>query len=232
MINCIAIDDEPLALELIRKYASETPILRLAETFTDAIAAKGYLRVYPIDLIFLDIQMPDINGIQFFESMKTKPLVVFTTAYSEYAAKGFDLEAVDYLIKPIKFERFVQAILRAEKIMEKTHISSSDEEDYFFLRSDHHSVRINFSDIIYIEGLNDYVKIFLRNNPKPIISLINLKGILERLPREKFMRVHRSYIIPVNLIISVHNQRISLGSATIPIGKTYLKTIHNWLTQH
>ena len=119
MIHCIAIDDEPLALEVIRKYASQTPITRLLATFTDAIQARAYVRIHPLDMIFLDIQMPDINGIQFFESLTIKPLIIFTTAYSEYAVRGFDLEAVDYLLKPIRFERFLQAVERANRVLEK-----------------------------------------------------------------------------------------------------------------
>jgi two-component system, LytTR family, response regulator len=232
MIHCIAIDDEPLALEVIRKYASETPKLRIMETFTDAIQARVYLKVHQVDMIFLDIQMPDISGIQLFESLTIKPLVIFTTAFSEYAVKGFDLEAVDYLLKPIRFERFIKAVERAERVLEKPLPELSQEGDFIFVKSEYQSLRVSCRDVRYIEGLDDYVRIHLMNNPKPLLSLISLKNILEKLPPGQFMRVHRSFIVPIRLIQSVHNRMISLGNINIPVGETYFRMVQDWMAHH
>lgn len=232
MIQCVAIDDEPLALEVIRKYTSETTKVRLVATFTDAIQARIYLKVHPVDLIFLDIHMPDINGIQFFESLKVKPLIIFTTAFSEYAVKGFDLDAVDYLLKPISFERFVHAVERVERTFEKSRSAISHESDFIFVKSEYQSIRIPLQDIRYIEGLDDYVKIHLQSSHRPVLTLISLKSILEKLPGDRFMRVHRSFIVPVRLIQSIHNRKISLGNIEIPVGETYFKIIQNWIANH
>jgi len=220
MIECIAIDDEHLALEVIKKYAVDTPLLRLVQTFTDVFQANSYLKFRSVDLIFLDIHMPDINGIQFFESLKVKPLVIFTTAFSEYAVKGFDLEAVDYLVKPIRFERFLQAVNRVQKVMENR-VAEIPGKDFIIVKSEYQSVRISCDDISFIEGLDDYVKIHLQNNPKPLLSLMSLKAILNKLPHGQFMRVHRSFIVPIRLIQSIRNRQISLGEVQLPVGETY-----------
>jgi two-component system, LytTR family, response regulator len=232
MIQCLAIDDEPLALQVIKKYIAATPVLHLRETFTDAINAREFLKTHPADLIFLDIQMPDISGIQFFESLSVKPLVIFTTAYSEFAAKGFDLEAVDYLVKPIKFDRFIQAVGRAIKMLDQNIPVKSGGSDFFFVKSDYQSVRIDFDDILYIEGLDDYVKIHLRTNPKPILTLMSRKSLMKKLPMDQFMRVHRSFIVPIRLILSIHNRHISLGNIEIPVGDTYVRFVQDWLNRH
>ena len=233
MIKSIAIDDEPLALQVILRYATDVPSIKLMMGFTDAISAKSYISTHEVDLIFLDIQMPDISGIQLFESILNKPLVIFTTAFSEYAVKGFDLEAVDYLIKPIKFERFVQSIQRAKKIIDQNTIREfTGTQDYFFVKSEYHSVKIAFDDILYIEGLDDYVKIHLVNSSKPVLSLISRKSLMEKLPQEKFIRIHRSYIVPVRRIKFIHNRQVSLGSVKIPIGDTYISAVGAWLKEH
>ena len=177
--------------------------------------------------------MPDISGIQLFESIGSRPLVIFTTAFSEYAVKGFELDAVDYLIKPIKFERFVQSVERAKKIIDQKTVSENiGVSDFFFVKSEYQSIKIAFDDILYIEGLDDYVKIHLYNSSKPILSLISRKSMMDKLPSEKFMRVHRSYIVPVQRIKSIHNRQVSLGSIKIPVGDTYLNSVRNWLREH
>lgn len=232
MIKCIAVDDEHLALEVIRKYCSEIPKLTLLQTFTDALQARIYLKVQPVDLIFLDIHMPDINGIQFFESLQAKPFVIFTTAYTQYAVKGFDLEAVDYLVKPIRFDRFLQAVNRAEKRIESPEIVENVEDEFIIVKSEYQSIKIACKDIHYIEGLDDYIKIHLQNNPKPVLSLMSLKGVLEKLPQNHFMRVHRSFIVPIRLIQSIRNRQISLGAIQVPVGETYFKAVHDWLANH
>jgi DNA-binding LytR/AlgR family response regulator len=233
LIKSIAIDDEPLALQVIFRYAIDVPSIKVMMGFTDAINAKTFISTHEVDLIFLDIQMPDISGIQLFESICNKPLVIFTTAFSEYAVKGFDLEAVDYLIKPIKFERFVQGVERAKKIFDqKTIRENTGTQDFFFVKSEYHFVKIAFDDILYIEGLDDYVKIHLCNSSKPILSLISRKSLMEKLPQEKFIRVHRSYIVPVRMIKFIHNRQVSLGSVKIPVGDTYISTVGAWLREH
>jgi two-component system LytT family response regulator len=232
MIHCIAIDDEPLALTVLLKYISETPALKLLGTYTDAILAREFLRFHRVDLLFLDIQMPDISGIQFFESLKEKPCVIFTTAFSEFAVKGFDLEAIDYLVKPISFDRFMIAVERAQKRLQPALQPALQADEFIIVKSEYKSVKIACKDIHYIEGLDDYVKIHLRNTARPVLSLISLKAILEKLPRGWFMRVHRSYIVPVNLIRSIHNRHVSLGLIDLPIGDTYIKAVQEWLVSH
>ena len=232
MIKCIAIDDEPLALGVIKKYSSETPLIELVDTFTDALQASFYLKVQPVDLLFLDIHMPDINGIRFFESLKIKPLVIFTTAFSEFAVKGFELNAIDYLVKPIKFDRFIQAVKKAEKSLSLRPMITKVEDQYIFVKSGYQLIKIAINDIIYIEGLDDYVKMHLHSNSKPILSLMSLKSILEKLPRDRFMRVHRSFIVPLRKISSVRNKTIFLDQVPIPLGDTYLAVVQEWLSKH
>ncbi|TSA24784.1 MAG: DNA-binding response regulator [Bacteroidetes bacterium] len=229
MIHCIAIDDEPLALEVIRKYASEIPFLHLAETFTDAIRALSYLKRHPVDLLFLDIRMPDINGIRFFESLAKKSLVIFTTAFSEFAVKGFEVEAVDYLVKPIKFDRFATAVARAQKRLEGIFQETSPGDAFIFVKSEYRSVKITLNDIWFIEGFDDYIKIHLLKDPSPVLTLISLKAILKRLPAGDFIRVHRSFIVPVKHILSIHNRQVDLDNVKIPLGDTYMKRVLDWM---
>jgi two-component system, LytTR family, response regulator len=231
MMTCIAIDDEPLALEIIRKYVSETPHVQLITTFTDAIQALTFLKIQSVDLLILDIQMPDISGIQFLQSLKERPMVIFTTAYAEYAVKGFELEAVDYLVKPIKFERFLNALEKAQKMKDMhTALSANPEDGFLFVKSGYGTVRINFGEIMYIEGLDDYIKIHFLDARRSILTLMSLKSILEKLPEGLFMRVHRSFIVPLKNVRSVRRKCIFLGNIKIPIGDTYAEAVHSWLS--
>ncbi|MCX6280761.1 MAG: LytTR family DNA-binding domain-containing protein [Bacteroidetes bacterium] len=230
MIPCIAIDDEPLALEVIKKYAFDTPAISLLATFTDAIQAASWLKFNHADLIFLDIQMPDINGIRFYENLKEKPLVIFTTAFQEYAVTGFDLEALDYLVKPIKYDRFIKAVEKAQKTLEKIKSGNEEKGEFIFVKSEYQNIRIPINEIRYIEGLDDYIKIHLEHSPKPLLSLMSLKSFLEKLPTGQFMRVHRSFIVPVKNIRSIHNRFIWLGETKIPVGETYHDAVQEWLS--
>ncbi|MCK9203416.1 MAG: response regulator transcription factor [Bacteroidales bacterium] len=230
MMRCIAIDDEPLALEVIRKYCSETPLVKLENTFTDAIQALAWLKMKKVDLIFLDIHMPDISGIQFITSLKNPPLVIFTTAFPQYAVKGFDLEAVDYLVKPIKSERFLKAVIKAQKILERDQPASIPGEGYTFVKSGYQTIKICFNDIRMIEGQDDYIKIHLHSESSPLLSLMSLKSILEKLPGDKFMRVHRSYIVPLKDIHCIRNKYIYLKDDKVPVGDTYHDAIQQWLS--
>ncbi len=176
--------------------------------------------------------MPDISGIQFLQSLKQCPMVIFTTAYAEYAVKGFELEAVDYLVKPIKFDRFVQALEKAMKLMAMRNAAMVlPEEDYFFLKSGYETVRVNFSEIRYIEGLDDYIKIHFNDERRPLLSLMSLKSVLEKLPEGRFLRVHRSFIVSLKNVRSVRNKFIFLDGVKIPVGETYAEAVHAWLTK-
>jgi DNA-binding LytR/AlgR family response regulator len=230
MMKCIAVDDEPLALEVIRKYTADTPLLQLLETFTDAIQALSFLKTRTVDLIILDIHMPDISGIQLIQSLKDPPMVIFTTAYSEYAVKGFELQAVDYLVKPVRFERFMKAVEKAARIKELMHnVKPAPEEDCIFVKSGYGQVRVNLSDIRYIEGLDDYLKIHRAGDAAPVLSQTSLKSILEKLPADRFMRVHRSFIVSLKHIRYVRKKTIRLEGVDLPVGDTYAGDVINWL---
>ena len=231
-MTCIAIDDEPLALEVIKKYVSDTPLVRLTDTFTDAIQALTFLKTHTVDLILLDIHMPDISGLQFLQSLQQRPMVIFTTAYAEYAVKGFELEAVDYLVKPIKFERFVKALEKARKLMAMhTAMDVSPEDGFLVVKSGYSLARINFSNIRYIEGLDDYIRIHFLDEQNPILSLMSLKSVMEKLPEGRFMRVHRSFIVSLKNVKSVRKKYIFLENVKIPIGDTYHEAVHSWLSE-
>lgn len=228
-MNCLAVDDEPLALDLVENFIKRVPFLNLIATCTNAIQAIEVLNNQNIDLLFLDIQMPDVTGIQFVNSLKTKPLVIFTTAYSHYAVEGFELDAVDYLLKPYAFERFLKAVNKANELYSMKTKSGSDDHEktqnpdyesgYFFVKADYQSVKIDFKDILFIEGLKDYVKIYTHHDK--ILTLSSLKGILKKLPHDKFIRIHRSFIVSIPKIKSVQRQRIIIDDEYIPIGDNY-----------
>jgi DNA-binding LytR/AlgR family response regulator len=220
MINCIAIDDEPPALELLKKYCSQIDYLDLKKTFTRTSEAAQYLGNFPVDLLFLDIEMPDISGLDFYKSLKESKLVVFTTAFSEYAVEGFTLSAVDYLLKPIKFSRFEQAVVKTREYLEYLTHSNRENDNYLFVRSEYKLYKIPLSEIRYIEGLDNYIRIFTDTN-KSIISHMSLKAVCERLPNNMFLRVHRSYIVNTKNNISYSNKLINIGDKQIPVGISY-----------
>jgi DNA-binding LytR/AlgR family response regulator len=219
MITCIAIDDEPLALDLLASYIFRVPDLQLKGTYTDQYKAADFLKDKPVDLLFLDIEMPDMSGIQFYKSLNKPPMVIFTTAYSQYAVDGFNLEAIDYLLKPIEFERFQRAVDKAKEYQQFLALAQNESHDYLFVKSDYQLVKINFSDIDYIEGLDDYVKIY--GGGKAGLSLMSMKSILQKLPFKQFVRVHRSYIVSLAKIESIQRNRIKIGSKLIPISDNY-----------
>lgn len=220
MISCIALDDEPLALDLLQNFAAKIPGIDLQKTFTDPEAAAKYLRKFPVDLLFLDIQMPDISGIDFYKSISQQVMVIFTTAHSEYAVEGFNLSAVDYLLKPYEFSRFEQAVQRAQEFYAFTHQKSSENNNFIYVRADYSLIKIDCNEIEYIEGLDDYIKIFLTGK-KPVLTLMSLKAILEKLPTANFVRVHRSFIVPISKIQHIRNKKIQLSTAEVPIGASH-----------
>lgn len=222
MINCIVIDDEALAIDLLKGYISRVPFLALVGEFTRATDSIELIKSGKVDLIFLDIQMPDITGIQFLKTLGTEPMIIFSTAYSNYALEGFNLKILDYLLKPFHFDRFIQAVSKAQELhslKSKTLVPANDN-DYIFVNSEHTLVRINFSDISYIEGLKDYVKIYTINKAKPVITRVSLKLLEDKLPTFAFFRIHKSFIVCIKKIDLVHNNTIRIGEKIIPIGET------------
>lgn len=229
-MNCIAIDDEPLALNLIEDFVKKIPFLNFIKSCKNAFEAIDILQKEKIDLVFLDINMPEISGIDMMKSVEVKPLVIFTTAYSEYAVQGFELNAVDYLVKPFLFERFFKAVNKAYELynLKNNPIKHSKEEkpvdDFIFVKADYSSVKIYLKDILYIEGLKDYVKIFEKD--KKTLTLITMKKIEEKLPSSHFIRVHRSFIVAIDKIESIQRNRIIINGKWIPIGNSYKKDFY------
>jgi len=218
MIKAIAIDDEPLALKILAHHCEKIEEITLEKTFTNLSEAKTYLNENQIDLLFLDIEMPQQNGIDFYKSLEKKIMVVFTTAYDQYALEGFNVSAIDYIMKPISFDRFKEAIEKVIKI--KKLIKNKEEDPYIMIRADYKLNKIYLKDIKYIEGLDDYIQIYIDDQPK-IVARMSMKAILENLPAKDFIRVHRSFIIPVKRIKNIQNKQIEIDSVIIPIGETY-----------
>jgi DNA-binding LytR/AlgR family response regulator len=220
MLTCIAIDDEPLALEVLKKYIAKIYFLDLKGTFTDPFEAQKIMDASPVDILFLDIQMPDINGIEFSRIINKKnTAVVFTTAYSEYAVEGFNVDAIDYLLKPIEYDRFLKAVYKAKEYVD--YLTSQELQDgYIFVKSDYQMVKVQLKEVIYIEGLDDYIKIYLQGG-KSILTLMTLKMIAQKLPPREFIRAHRSYIVPISKIEHISKSKIRIGDKEIPIGVSY-----------
>ena len=225
-MKCLIIDDEPLAVELLEDFVSKVPALTLAASCSNAIEASTILQTNKVDLIFSDIEMPDFSGIEFIKSLDVKPLFIFTTAYSHYAVEGFNLNAVDYLVKPIPFHRFLKAVNRAQELflLKKEEIKPKKQivnsTNFIFVKSDYENIKLNFEDIKYFEGLKDYIKIFSTSH-KPILTLSNFRKIEEKLPNNEFIRVHRSYIVSLKYINSIQRNRILIDGIRIPIGQNY-----------
>ena len=234
MIRCLAIDDEPLALQQLVAYINKVPFLELAAQCQSALEARQFLESDTVDAIFCDINMPDLNGMDFVKSLVSPPLIVFTTAYSEYAVEGFKVNAVDYLLKPFGLQDFQRAANRVlERWKMKTPSSymplSSPEDDALYLKSDYRVVKVSIADIRYIEGMSEYLKVWVEGEPKPIITLLSMKKLEERLP-DTFMRVHRSYIVNLHKIQEVNKNRIILDSKTnLPVGDLYKEAFQNYL---
>ncbi len=228
-IRCVAIDDEPLALELIREYTMRYPVLKLVQTFDDAVAGAEFLRQTQIDLLFMDINMPDISGIDLVKSLKEKPMIIFTTAYKKFAMDGFDLDALDYLLKPIQFGRFARAVDKAVEYYQYKKFPGKESQENLFIRSEYRMVKVELLDIEYIESLEDYIKIHL-SDQRFILTLMTLKSMLEKLPPERFKRIHRSYIVPLAKVKSIVNRKLQLTSSReLPISDSYIHFVNEWM---
>lgn len=218
MIRCLAVDDEPLALDLLVDFIVKVPTLKLISKCDNAIEAMGLLKKTKIDLLFLDIHMPDVNGFQLLKAIEQNPKIIFTTAYSEYGVKGFELDAVDYLLKPFSFERFKKAADKAKKQLESESILEKSD-NVLFIKSGYETIKISIPDILFIEALNDYVQIFTKE--KKYLSLVSMKTILDLLPIGEFARVHRSFIIPLKKITRYSSKSVFLTDIKIPIGDSF-----------
>lgn len=237
-IKCIAIDDEPFALGIIEEYIKKVPFLELLQSFDNAIESIDYIKNNEVDLLFLDIQMEELTGIQLLQVLNPKPLVIFTTAYDSYALKGYELDVMDYLLKPISIERFMKAVdkvydfvkLKKQKATNPQIIVQSNENkssQYFFVKTEHRLEKIEFDDIYCIEGQGDYLKIITKH--KNIMTLQNFKNMEASLPSDNFIRVHKSYMIALNKIESIERNRVKIGEHLIPISDTYKKTFYDTL---
>ena len=235
MIRVVAIDDEPLALKLVRGYVEKTPFLELAGAFDNPVEAVSFIGSSDVDLVLLDVQMPDLTGTELARVISGGPKVIFTTAYEKYALEGFRLDAVDYLLKPFSYAEFLKAVQKAEKLLELERKELPELEvknDFLFIKSDYKIRRINFSEIHYIEGLKDYVKIFLIGEKKPVLSLSTLKALEARLPEDRFMRVHRSYIVNLETVRVIERNRIVYGEVRIPVTDQYKENFQKFLDRN
>ncbi len=217
MIKALAIDDEPLALNVIEAFCTQLDYIDLQKTFTKPNEALKHLNKYPVDLLFLDIHMPSLTGIDFYKNIEQNTLVIFCTAHGQYAVEGFNLNALDYLLKPFTFERFKQATDKARDYFAS---SNNQKAQHIFVRADYRLQKIMLDDIMCIEALDDYLKIYI-NNQKTIVARMTMKAMLEKLPSTEFMRVHRSFIVPIKKVESLRNKMLQLGDKKIPVGNSY-----------
>lgn len=235
MMTIVAVDDEPLALQLITRYIEETPKLSLLGKFRNPIEAAAFLKENNVDIVMLDIQMPDLNGIELTRQLAGGPKVIFTTAYKKYAIEGFKLEVVDYLVKPFSYQEFIKAIQRAEKLIgleKKSFENIESGNEFLYLKSNYKIKRIKFDDIQYIEGFNDYVRIHVSSSAEPVQSQITLKALEGKLPAGKFMRIHRSFIVNLQMVDTVDRGRIVFGKVYIPVGDQYKDKFEDYLRKN
>jgi two-component system, LytTR family, response regulator len=229
MLRCIAVDDEPLALGLLTEYIRKVSFLDLVATCGDAFEAARVLEEKEVDLIFIDIQMPGLTGLQFIQSLTRRPMVILVTAYKKFAPEGFDLDVVDYLIKPVGLDRFMKACNKAQELYQlrsKT-VPGAAAADFFFVNVDYSLVKVLFNDIVWIEGAGDYVKMHLKSSPRPLLVRISAKTLETELPGDKFIRIHKSYIVAVASITAVRKNSIFIGDLELPVGETYREAIRH-----
>ena len=240
IIKCAIVDDEPLAVELLASYVNKTPFLELCGKYSNATDALHGISEHPIDLLFLDIQMPELNGLELSRMVPENTRIVFTTAFNQYAVDGFRVNALDYLLKPISYADFIEASNKAMQwfqLMQSSEQSptaskASEEPSSIFVKSEYKLLQINLDDIRYIEGLKDYVKIHTEQSPHPILSLMNMKAIEQMLPSSRFIRVHRSFIVQKSKIREIERNRIVFGDVYIPIGDSYKQAFQDFINSN
>ena len=235
MIRCIAIDDEPLALKQIADYISKTPFLELAGLCESALQALELLDKTPVDLMFVDVNMPDLSGMDFVKTLENPPFIVFVTAYSEYALEGFRVDAIDYLLKPISYSDFLKSANKVKAwfdAMQQKPAEVMSNKDFLFIKSEYKILRINFDDINYIEAMSEYIRIHLVNS-KPVMTQLSMKSIEDQLPEDRFMRVHRSFIINLSKISVIERNRIIFdGTVYIPVSDQYKSKFQNYIEKN
>ena len=240
-LRCAIVDDEPLALGLLESYVKKTPLLELNGAYSSAIQAMKNLPENPVNLIFLDIQMPELNGLEFSRMIPQDTRIIFTTAFEQYALDGYKVNALDYLLKPVSYSDFMQAVNKAVKWFElqqkaeensNNFIQASSESNYIYIKSDYKLFQINLDKILYIEGLKDYIKIHLEDEPRPILSLVSMRAMEEKLPSSRFLRVHRSFIVQKQKIKVIDKGRIVFGKEYIPISDSYKQELQNYVNEH
>ena len=233
MLKCIAIDDEELALELLEDNISKVPYLQLVAKTDDPLEAIHLIEQQPVDLVFLDIQMPGLTGLQLINSLPNKPMFILVTAYEKYALEGFNLNVVDYLVKPVSLDRFIQACNKARELhqlkIKAATTTKEKEPDYFFINVDYSHLKVVFADITWVEGFKDYIKIHLKSSSNPVVARISMKSIEDQLPSSTFIRIQKSYIVSKNYITAVRKNSIFLGVTELPIGENYKDAVINLL---
>lgn len=236
MIKCIAIDDEPLALKQLENYIKKTPFLQLSAACHSAAAASEILKNESVDVIFTDINMPDVSGLDFVKSLSNPPLVVFSTAYAEYAVEGFKIDAIDFLLKPYGYDDFMKAAMKVRQYLEWKNSSANaetvqnEERDFMFIRADNKSVKVFYDNILYIEAMSEYIRIHFKNGDKSLMTFMSVKLMAESLPAAKFRRIHRSYIVALDSIKSLQRSELELADGTIlPVSASYKDDIQNYL---
>lgn len=230
-MRCIAVDDESLALDLLEDNIRKIPFLTLVKRCKNSFEAHEAVMKENIDLMFLDIQMPGISGVQFLHTITTPPMVIFITAYEQFALEGFNLNVVDYLLKPVSFDRFLKAVNKAHELfnLKNNSAPSTESLEYLFVNAEYSLVKINVRDILYIEGLKDYIKIFVANTTRPVITRMSMKSMEEKLSPGKFIRVHKSYIVSVEKIISIRKGKISINTVNIPVSEHYKENLSRFV---
>lgn len=241
ILRCALVDDEPLALSLLESYVRKTDSLELCGSYSSAIQAMKSLPEHPVDLLFLDIQMPELNGLEFSRMVSDNTRIIFTTAFEQYAIDGYRVNALDYLLKPISYNDFIEAVNKALQWFElrkkaetpdSVQTSLPTDSNHIYIKSDYKIVQIELDKILYIEGLKDYIKIYTEDNPRPILSLTSMKTMEEKLPSNRFIRVHRSYIVQKQKIKIIDKGRIVFGKEYIPVSDSYKQELQNYVNEH
>lgn len=240
-LRCALVDDEPLALSLLESYVRKTDSLELCGSYSSAIQAMKGLPEHPVDLLFLDIQMPELNGLEFSRMVSPNTRIIFTTAFEQYAIDGYRVNALDYLLKPISYSDFIEAVNKAiqwfemrkkAELPDTGQVSIPTDSNHIYIKSDYKIVQIELDRILYIEGLKDYIKIYTEDNPRPILSLTSMKTMEEKLPSSRFIRVHRSYIVQKQKIKIIDKGRIVFGKEYIPVSDSYKQELQNYVNEH